>query len=382
MLPGFQIVVPVFNEADVLHRVLELAAAAGYLQKIVFVDDASTDGSQDILRAWIRSHGIRVVFLERNRKKEGAIREVLEQLESRKVLEPYTILLDADSFISVPKDQTPVVNALQNAIEWMHGRGLAGMAFRIDAAIDDASNLLELCAFADYSSMQFDHWVTSHQEQVWVINGPGGLFRSDLLLATLRGMQPDFDTGDLLITVRLMRSGHRVVFYPAIQVKTFVPRTVGAYFKQRRRWERGTTKVIWWERDFYARLFTSLKLLAVETVIHLSLYLGLFVALVSAVWSEDALANGLKWVAAAYMLWLSINLSKGYCNTHMRDEGLWRKYVVFCTINGLLWSVLTIWARCAGFVDAVVWLCKSANAASAGNSSLMEGAEKAPTFRS
>jgi hypothetical protein len=41
-----------------------------------------------------------------------------------------------------------------------------------------------------------------------------------------------------------------------------------------------------------SRLFTSPKLLAVETVIHLSLYLGLVVALVSALWSEGAVVNG------------------------------------------------------------------------------------------
>ena len=75
--------------------------------------------------------------------------------------------------------------------------------------------------------MQLDHWVTTRQQQVWV-NGPGGLFRSNVLLETLRGMQPDFDIGDLLITVRLMRQGHAVEYYPDLQVKTVVPRTVGA----------------------------------------------------------------------------------------------------------------------------------------------------------
>ena len=356
MSPGFQIVVPVYNEEDVLEQVLDFAAKAGYLDTIIFVDDASTDRSPELLRAWIRSHGIRAVFLKENRKKEGAIREVLEQLASSQTLEPYTILLDADSFITRPADGATVISALQSAITSMHARGLAGMAFRIDAAIDRSSNLLEWCAFADYSSMQFDHWVTSHQEQVWVINGPGGLFRSDSLLETLRGMQPDFDTGDLLITVRLMAKGHGVAFYPDIQVKTFVPRTIPAYFRQRRRWERGTTKVIWWERGFYAGLFSSARLLAVETLIHLSLYFGIVTAALYTALHSGSSSDALMWALVPYLVWLSINLAKGFCNARMRSEGLWGLYVVFCALNGVLWLGVTTWARCAGFVDALVFL--------------------------
>ena len=356
MNPDFQIVVPVYNEEDVLESVLKCAADAGYLHKIVFVDDASTDGSRDLLRNWVKSHGIKVHFLERNRKKEGAIREVLETLAAKAELEPYTILLDADSLIMRPPEHASVVEAVDAAIGTMLARDLAGVAFRIDAVVNDASSLLERCAFADYSSMQFDHWVTTRQQQVWVINGPGGLFRSNLLLETLRGMQPDFDTGDLLITVRLMRQGHAVEYYPDLQVKTFVPRTVGAYFRQRRRWERGTTKVLWGEKRFYGSLFTSGKLLAVETAIHLSLYAGLIAAAFSIASDPHPLKNALEWTAAGYGFWLAVNLLKGYWNKQMRGEGLWRKYVVYCAANGILYLLVTIWARLAGFLDATLFL--------------------------
>ena len=356
MTSTFQIVVPVYNEEDVLPRILEHARRAGYLDRIIFVDDASTDGSRAVLRRWIRSHDIRVVFLDSNRRKEGAIREVLELLQARSMLAPYTVLLDADSFFTAPADGTSIVTALETAIGSMRERGLAGLAFRIDAAIHDAPTWLELCAFADYSSMQFDHWVTSHQEQVWVINGPGGLFRSELLLDVLRNMQPDFDTGDLLITVRLMRDHHRVAFYPDIQVQTFVPATLGSYFRQRRRWERGTTKVLWWEKSFYARLFAAPRFLAISTLIHLSLYAGL---VVMAAGLASPASNALDWIVASYLVWLGINLAKGFCNVRMRREGLWPRYVVLCAANGLLWIGVTVWARCAGFLDAVEYFCRS-----------------------
>jgi cellulose synthase/poly-beta-1,6-N-acetylglucosamine synthase-like glycosyltransferase len=356
VISTFQIIVPVYNEEDVLPRILALAASGGYLDKIVFVDDASMDGSRAVLRQWVSSHAIRVVFLDRNRKKEGAIREVLESLEHTGTLAPYTVLLDSDSFITRSTDGTSIVDAIENAIASMREHGLAGLAFRIDAAIDASSNWIERCAFADYASAQFDHWLTNHQRQLWVINGPGGLFRSDLLLEILRGMQPDFETGDLLITAKLMSQGHRVAFHPDIQVQTFVPNTIKTYFAQRRRWERGTTKVIWWERAFYARLFQRGRLLAISTVIHLSLYVGIVMA---AIGMSSPSIDALSWIVVSYLAWLLINLTKGFCNVRMRREGHWPRYVVFCTANGILWIFVTVWARCAGFIDAVRFLVRS-----------------------
>lgn len=351
----FQIIVPIYNEAVVLPKVLQFACDARYLEHIVFVDDASTDASPQILQDWRVSHGIRVILLKENRKKEGAIREVLEVLESQGTLEPYTVLLDADSFITCPKDEMFVLSLLQNAISTMRDRGLSGMAFRIDAAIDNSSNLLERCAFADYSAMQFDQWLTSHQGQLWVINGPGGLFRSGLLLSTLRDMQPDFETGDLLITVKLMKNGLGVAYYPKIQVKTFVPRTFWAYFNQRRRWERGTMKVLWWERGFYVGIFKPPKILAIQMLIHLSIYIGILSFALSIVLTSDHFSIMVKWLSITYLTWLAINLMKGLWNKHIRTEGHASRYALYCLINGILWLVVTTWARFVGFIDAILY---------------------------
>jgi len=95
---------------------------------------------------------------------------------------------------------------------------------------------------------QFDQWLVGKQQKLWVINGPGGLFITEHLLQILRSIIPDFETGDLLITVELMKQRLPIEFYPDIAVSTFVPTTLHEYFNQRRRWERGTTKVLWNDR--------------------------------------------------------------------------------------------------------------------------------------
>jgi cellulose synthase/poly-beta-1,6-N-acetylglucosamine synthase-like glycosyltransferase len=352
----FQIVVPVFNEAARLEEILQSAHASGYLGRMYFVDDASTDESPQILRKWMKSHGVRALFLLQNHKKEGAIRQVLETLDARGELLPHTVLLDADSFLVCPKNEPNVVAAVHTAIASMQERDLAALAFRIDVALDDSPGWLERCTFADYSAMQFDQWLLSKQRQVWVINGPGGLFRSDLLLTALRDMTPDFETGDLLITVKLMKQGYGVAYYPQLLVRTYVPKTVASYFKQRRRWERGTTKVLWWERGFYARLFTGGKLLALLTLVHLSLYVGLAGTVYALIGSSEPAYIVGQWFAVTYLTWFAISLAKGLWNKPLQESRGLARYLGYCALNGMLWFGVTTWARVAGFVDALILL--------------------------
>ena len=72
---NYRIIVPVFNEVSSLEGILSRLKALGYLDKITFVNDASTDNSREILERWERKERIDVVHLTENKKKEGAIRE-------------------------------------------------------------------------------------------------------------------------------------------------------------------------------------------------------------------------------------------------------------------------------------------------------------------
>jgi cellulose synthase/poly-beta-1,6-N-acetylglucosamine synthase-like glycosyltransferase len=153
-----------------------------------------------------------------------------------------------------------------------------------------------------------------------------------------------------------MKRSHGVVFYPEITVKTFCPRTLKSYFEQRRRWERGTTKVLWRERCFYAGLFMRPKFLAIGLLIHLSVYAGIFSVVLAAVSAADHFAIAAKWFWVTFLAWFAINLLKGLWNKRMREEGHWGRFVLHSAINGILWFVVTVWARLAGFMDGISYL--------------------------
>ncbi len=352
----FRIVVPVFNEADTLDAILTRIHQAGYLDRISFVNDASTDSSRAILERWQDLHGVDVLHLERNMRKEGAIREVLEQMDRRGELPPYVFLLDADSFIE--NSGRPIDEVFCRARDFMVRNDLAGLALRIDALIEGDSNPLQECVYVDYAAVQADNWITAKQQQLWVINGPGGLFRADELLVALRAMTPDFETGDLQISVNLMKRGLRIGFLPSIAVQTTVPSTIPEYFRQRRRWERGTVKVLWNDRSFYGSLFKSFRILALLTVIHLSIYAGIGFLLLVALLNEEAPAVIATNIVLVAGLWYGINLLKMFLNPYVRASRFVWKVPIWAMWNGVVWLFITSVARVFGCIDAIAQLLR------------------------
>lgn len=351
--PRFQIVVPAFNEQESLEHVLRHAMDCGYLEHLLIVDDASTDSTPQILERWARDYGLRAIRLQRNCKKEGAIRVGMEAIRNAGELKPYTVLLDSDSMLVGDSSGGTMVAQIERCIDQMQQAGYKALALRIDAVLGSRPTLFEACAFADYTAMQFDQWLVGLQGQLWVINGPGGIFETNHLLPILQDMEPDFETGDLLITVKLMIQCQPIGFCPSFCVETFVPRGLHSYFKQRRRWERGTTKVLWNELTFYLGIFTRLRLLALLTVIHLSLYLGLIAALGLMLLGRMQWSNFCTVLVTSAALWFVVSVIKGMVIKLMRPGFRFWRYCGCTVMNSVLWLLVTTPARITGFAEGV-----------------------------
>jgi len=66
------IIIPVFNEAQTIGKVLEAVLATPFRKEILVVDDGSTDGTRDILKNCGHPQ-VRMLFHERNRGKGAAL---------------------------------------------------------------------------------------------------------------------------------------------------------------------------------------------------------------------------------------------------------------------------------------------------------------------
>ncbi len=93
--PSISCVVPAFNEAANLPRLLEVLTAVlrerGAPWEVVVVDDGSRDATPEAMRPWVAVPGVRYLRLSRNFGKEAALSAGLEEARGDVV-----VLMDAD----------------------------------------------------------------------------------------------------------------------------------------------------------------------------------------------------------------------------------------------------------------------------------------------
>jgi len=103
------VVIPVHNERDTLMKVLSMVQTAQGIEKeIILVDDASTDGTTEILRNLQKDQpALKIYFHETNQGKGAALRTGFKQTTG-----DYVIVQDADLEYD-PNDYTKLLRALE-----------------------------------------------------------------------------------------------------------------------------------------------------------------------------------------------------------------------------------------------------------------------------
>jgi glycosyltransferase involved in cell wall biosynthesis len=76
--PVLTVVMPVFNEKATVEEIVGRVLAVPVRVELIAVDDASTDGSQEILERLSREKGFRLLRQERNQGKGAAVRRGIE----------------------------------------------------------------------------------------------------------------------------------------------------------------------------------------------------------------------------------------------------------------------------------------------------------------
>ena len=71
--PQLSVIIPAYNESETIRRVVDSVLNLEISKQIIVVDDGSTDGTQETIRAMQGRQGIEVVFHLRNQGKGAAI---------------------------------------------------------------------------------------------------------------------------------------------------------------------------------------------------------------------------------------------------------------------------------------------------------------------
>jgi len=116
------IVVPVYNEEDTLEEIFRRVQATPYHKEIIAVDDASLDGSREILNRLAQQYdNLRVFFHESNQGKGAALRTGFGQVTGEVV-----IIQDADLEYD-PVDYPALLDPIQKGLaDVVYGSRLIG----------------------------------------------------------------------------------------------------------------------------------------------------------------------------------------------------------------------------------------------------------------
>jgi glycosyltransferase involved in cell wall biosynthesis len=104
------VIIPVYNERDTIAEVIRRVQAQPYETEIIVVDDASTDGTRELLQQTDWPASVHVFYHEKNRGKGAAIRTALP-LASKDII----LIQDADLEYN-PSDYATVLRPILDGV--------------------------------------------------------------------------------------------------------------------------------------------------------------------------------------------------------------------------------------------------------------------------
>ncbi|MBI5514963.1 MAG: glycosyltransferase [Deltaproteobacteria bacterium] len=235
-LPRVTVQLPLFNEPDVLERLIDAVAALDYPREKLEIQvlDDSTDASREVARAKVVelvNRGIDAVYIHRADRtgyKAGALDFGLQRAKGDLVA-----IFDADflpqrSFLRavVPHFADAGVACVQ--ARWGHLNRDTSILTSVQALMLDGHHMVE--NRARYAAGRFFNF-----------SGTGGIWRK-VAIGEAGGWQHDTLTEDLDLSYRAQLAGWRFVYEEAHVTPAELPEEMEAFRAQQFRWAKGTVQ--------------------------------------------------------------------------------------------------------------------------------------------
>ncbi len=238
--PSVTVIVPAFNERMVIGQTLQSLLASSIANlKILVVDDGSTDGTADFVRAKFAGVQGLTVISQPNSGKWSALNAGLEATTDEIV-----VTLDADTIFAPDAIALLVRHFADPRVGAVSGHAVVG----------NRVNLLTRFQALEYATNQnLDRRALEMVNGITVVPGAIGAWRRSAL-KQIGGYASDTLAEDADATIRLIMGGWKVLCEPAAVARTEAPETVRQFMKQRLRWMFGTLQVAYKNRGAVRRL--------------------------------------------------------------------------------------------------------------------------------
>lgn len=315
------VLIPAFNEARVIESSIRRVLASQEVQiEVIVVDDGSTDGTSDIVRAAFAGEPrVRLLTLA-NGGKARALNEAMAMARGDVV-----VALDADT-----QFETTTIARLSR---WFADARVGAVAG--NAKVGNRVNLVTRWQSVEYVTAQnLERRALTRFEAITVVPGAVGAWRRAALDA-VGGYPTDTLAEDQDLTIAIQRAGWQIEYDVEAVAWTEAPETFRALGRQRFRWAFGTLQCLWKHRHILrsgkpaglafvglpqAWLF-QIVFAAISPIIDLALGISIVSTIVRVHqhgWAQtqsDVLKMGVYWVA-----FTSIDLLCGWVAYHLEPR--------------------------------------------------------------
>lgn len=230
--PPLTLLIPAYNEAQVIATCLAAACELDYPQlQILVLDDGSTDDTATVAEQTAAGDTrVRVVRDPVNRGKAERQNLGFQMAESELVL-----VCDADTHMHPLAPKLLVARLLRSPLN---------VAVAAGPHVTNRVNLLTAMQVLEAASIiGLIRRSGSLRGRVGTVAGVLALFRRDPVLA-VGGYRGEMATEDIDLTWRLLLSGWHTVYEPQALIGMQVPMSLRALWMQRRRWAQGQGEVL------------------------------------------------------------------------------------------------------------------------------------------
>ena len=290
--PDICVLIPAFNEVEVIGRTLESVLRSEYRNmRVVVIDDGSTDETAEVVRQWAtRDHRVSLIS-QQQAGKAAALNRGL-----RASTEDIIITIDADTIF--PPDR------LRFLVEPLADPSIDAVCGNVQ--VGNVHNILTAFQSVEYvTSQNYDRRAFDSLNCISVVPGATGAWRR-AAVCEVGGYSADTLTEDADLTLAVLGNGGRITYAPHARSVTEAPETVPALFRQRFRWSFGTLQCMWKHRRQFGK--GTLGWVALPNMFLFQILFPLLAPIGDAILFLSLLRGDFSAVAAGYIAFLAMDV--------------------------------------------------------------------------